>query len=245
MLALLREVVPWAQLSHDNVLPFSGLCEIGDSHGRLGLVSPYLENGNVMQFLKRNPLANRQPFILDAAIGLSYLHENGYVHGDIKGANILVTDTLPGPPRACLADFGFITVTDSGGPGSVSLTSKAMEGGTIQYEAPELRDPEIPYRRTSSSDVYALSMASYEILTGNIPYPGKTNNQVMVMVSLDRRPIRPAFLPESTEPHDYSWQQDPGRRPTAHEIVDRLQKGGKGWGEVDARYLAVIYSSIT
>ncbi|KAG6908793.1 hypothetical protein DXG01_003322 [Tephrocybe rancida] len=224
--AFLREIMPWAQLSHENVLPFYGLCELGDPQGRLGLVSPFYKNGNVMQFLKRNPSADKRSFILDAATGLAYLHDNGYVHGDIKGANILITDTVP--PSACLADFGFATVTDPSGPGSASLSSQPFEGGTIQYEAPELYDPEIPHRRTSASDVYALSMASYEILTGNVPYPDM-----------------PAFLEESG-PQDYiwtfltdSWNQDPVMRPSARQIVQRLSAMG-GWWAVAPQLTVVV-----
>ncbi|KAG5348521.1 hypothetical protein C0989_010181, partial [Termitomyces sp. Mn162] len=82
------------------------------------------------------------------AAGMSHLHDNGIVHGDIKGPNILVTDT--DPPRAVLADFGFATVVDTEGLKSPLLSSSATEGGTMRFEAPELLDPKIFYRRTTA-----------------------------------------------------------------------------------------------
>ncbi|KAG6843681.1 hypothetical protein H0H87_001661, partial [Tephrocybe sp. NHM501043] len=158
--ALSREILPWAQISHENILPFYGIFRLEDGSERLGIVSPFLENGNVVEFLRRNPQADRPSLIFGVASGMTHLHDNGLVHGDIKGQNILVTDTVP--PRACLADFGFTTVTDHNSVRSEVLSSNPAEGGTVQFEAPELFDPNIPFRRTNASDVYAFSMASYE-----------------------------------------------------------------------------------
>ncbi|KAG6840288.1 hypothetical protein C0991_007714, partial [Blastosporella zonata] len=157
--ALSREIVPWAQICHENVLPFYGIFRLSDDCERLGIVSPFLENGNVVEFLRKNPNANRPSLVFGVAAGLAHLHDNGLVHGDIKGQNILVTDTLP--PRTCIADFGFTTVTDNDLRSAV-LSSNPTEGGTTQFEAPELFDPDITYRRTQASDVYAFSMASFE-----------------------------------------------------------------------------------
>lgn len=51
-----RESILWAQLSHPNVLPFIGVCELG---GEIGLVSPWMKNGDVMEYLEKNPHADR------------------------------------------------------------------------------------------------------------------------------------------------------------------------------------------
>ncbi|KAG6909098.1 hypothetical protein DXG01_001972 [Tephrocybe rancida] len=246
--ALSREIVPWAQVCHENVLPFYGIIRIGDDCERLGIVSPFLENGNIVDFLKKNPDADRPSLIFGIAAGMEHLHSNGLVHGDIKGSNILVTNSVP--PRACLADFGFTIVTDSDNNGlrSSTLSSGPAEGGTIQFQAPELWNPDDVYRRTKATDVYAFSMASYEILTGNVPFPKKHNTQVMVMVGKGKRPSRPE---EKIYKHrglnddlwkllEKSWAGNPGARPTACRIVERLLKKsninplviGQGWGDL-------------
>ena len=57
--ALFKEALLWGHLSHPNILPFYGIYHLKDRHGRISFVSPWMENGNVTQYLKRHPLANR------------------------------------------------------------------------------------------------------------------------------------------------------------------------------------------
>ncbi|KAJ3573617.1 hypothetical protein NP233_g2317 [Leucocoprinus birnbaumii] len=65
-----------------------------------------LANGNVTRYLKSNPGDPREPFVFDLILGLEYLHNEGIIHGDLKGANILVNDLR----RGCIIDFGLATV---------------------------------------------------------------------------------------------------------------------------------------
>ena len=98
--AFSREAVTWAHLSHPNILPLYGICHF-DS--QVGLVSPWMENGTIMVYLKKNPDANRLLLVrnaavslvclgthafcqmFDIALGLEYLHDKGVIHGDLKG----------------------------------------------------------------------------------------------------------------------------------------------------------------
>ncbi|KAG5351161.1 hypothetical protein C0989_007706 [Termitomyces sp. Mn162] len=213
--ALSREVVPWAQICHENVLPFYGIFSLNDGYGRFGIVSPYLKNGNVVDFLKRHPDADRPFLIYGVASGMAHLHDHGLVHGDIKGGNILVADT--DPPRAVLADFGFTTVADANGPQSPDLSSNTPAGGTKQFEAPELFNPDISYRRTSASDVYAFSMTTRQI------YQDRGLDDSMWNLI------------------ENCWDRDDFRRPSAREILERLSKRfpalvqcthTQGWGDL-------------
>lgn len=170
----------WAQLSHPNVLPFYGIYRLGDTRNRIGLVSAWMHNGNVNEFLEKNPDTDRRllvsqnssPLFLcfeflilflsqisDVAAGMLYLHKNGVIHGDLKGANILVTDAK----RACLADFGLSIVTDAHGLKNPDLSSDAAEGGTARFQAPELNDPANECPRSAASDVYAFALLCYEV----------------------------------------------------------------------------------
>jgi serine/threonine protein kinase len=55
--------VTWRQLSHPNVLPFYGVFHLNNNRSRVCLVSPWMENGNIIQFLKKNPEVDRIPLV--------------------------------------------------------------------------------------------------------------------------------------------------------------------------------------
>ncbi|KAJ7785401.1 kinase-like domain-containing protein, partial [Mycena olivaceomarginata] len=78
-------LVIWHQFCHPNLLPFFGLYYL---ENRLCLVSPWMENGNIMEFLRFDRRHSiRLSLILDVALGLKYLHEINIVHGDLKGVS--------------------------------------------------------------------------------------------------------------------------------------------------------------
>jgi serine/threonine protein kinase len=96
-----QEALIWRQICHPNLLPFFGLYYFQE---RLCLVSPWMENGHIRAFLKKNTCDNERLLslasfrislkcsyeptpcqILDVALGLEHLHEKGIVHGDLKG----------------------------------------------------------------------------------------------------------------------------------------------------------------
>ncbi|KAG6845132.1 hypothetical protein H0H87_000368 [Tephrocybe sp. NHM501043] len=226
--ALVREIVPWAQLRHPNVLLFHGLCRLPNRG--LGFVSAYLEHGNIIEFLKKNPDADRIAMILGIALGMAFLHGVGLVHGGIKGRNVLVTDTMP--PQACLADYGFTNITDVHAIKPVNFSSIAQEGSEKQFFAPELLGPVIPRRRNEAIDIYAFAMTAYQILTGHVPFPGKSDYYVMRLILRGERPAQ--LTGELYQDRglnggiwrilDDCWKQDPGMRPNAHNVVQRLSK---------------------
>ncbi|KAJ7895149.1 kinase-like domain-containing protein [Mycena olivaceomarginata] len=107
---LAREVLIWKELLHPNVLPLLGI-DLTARKPSCCLVSPWMENGNVTAFLERHPDFNKSSLVRDIANGLEYLHtlDPPVVHGDIKGANILINDA----GQACLADFGLALAMES------------------------------------------------------------------------------------------------------------------------------------
>ncbi|KAG6852348.1 hypothetical protein C0991_000495 [Blastosporella zonata] len=108
---------------------------------RIALVAPWLPNGTINEFLEKNPDANRGVLVAEIAAGMSYLHKNQVVHGDIKGANVLVTDS----GRACLTDFGLSSLAENHGVQYPAFTS----GGTARFQAPELIDPNFEHPRSA------------------------------------------------------------------------------------------------
>lgn len=58
-----KEAVLWGQLHHPNILPFYGIYYLDDNRKQKCLVSPWMDNGNISVFLKRNPPVPRKPFV--------------------------------------------------------------------------------------------------------------------------------------------------------------------------------------
>ncbi|KAJ7359501.1 kinase-like domain-containing protein [Mycena albidolilacea] len=212
-----HEAIIWRQLSHPNLLPFFGLYYL---ENRLCLVSPWMSNGHIIEFLKNAPPdTDRVSLMLDVAMGVKYLHENRIVHGDLKGMNVLVTPSY----RACVADFGLASIAEA-----VTLrfthSTASPKGGTARYQAPELLSTEIPNH--FGSDVYAFGSVCYEILTEKAPFFEISRDiTVTIKVLEGLRPSRPDTIPVD---HDLwrllqdCWQATPGDRPSISQIIQRL-----------------------
>lgn len=89
--------------------------------------------------------------ILDIAKGLTYLHEIGIVHGDIKGTNVLISPTVD----ALVADFGLDTLADS------STITSPIDSGSLRWQSPEVLRGAA--HKTFSTDVYSFGMTIYEV----------------------------------------------------------------------------------
>ncbi|KAF8198805.1 kinase-like domain-containing protein, partial [Mycena galopus ATCC 62051] len=221
-----REALIWRQLCHPNLLPFFGLYYL---ENRLCLISPWMDNGNVLDFLRTEPpntdrlsLASLIIPILDVALGLQHLHEQNVVHGDLKAINILVTPSR----RACIADFGLSSIANAMTV-RFTLSTAPAGGGTARYQAPELFLGDGP--KTFSSDVYAFACVCYEILTGKVPFHELVNDmRVMFGVAEGQRPSRPpscsatVALDSLWELLQNCWDGKAEMRPTASQIVERL-----------------------
>ncbi|KNZ75259.1 Serine/threonine-protein kinase A-Raf [Termitomyces sp. J132] len=221
----LQKMVLWAQLSHPNVLSFSGICLSDDGYGSPGLVSPYLKDEDIVTFLERYPHANRQALVSDVAAGMFYLHDNGLVHGNIEELNVLVTFTTFESPRACLTGFGSMTIA---GPQNDVPNPSSW---AVVYPAPELLET-FPHRYlTQASDVYAFAVTSYLILVVEDDELLGWNGNLREVIPEVERSIELVGHYIHDELDDLMWKllldcssQDPAIRPTACHIVERLKK---------------------
>ncbi|TFK48855.1 kinase-like protein [Heliocybe sulcata] len=151
-----NEALIWSHLHHPNVLQFLGF-DMTSFHPYICMVSPWMENGNVLSYIRENPVSevDTQRLVCEVSRGLEYIHGRNLVHGDIKGANVVVDAS----GRACLADFGlagFAQATQG------AYTTETREGSK-RWMAPELLNWRIPLRRTQESDVYALGCVCLEV----------------------------------------------------------------------------------
>ena len=171
-----REARTVARLHHPHILP---LIEFGDEQGLLYLVMPFIEGGTLTSYLRRS-LPGLQEVsaiyqqLLDA---VEYAHDEGLIHRDIKSSNVLLEHRRSGT-YAYLADFGLVRTSrqaeleQSGKPIPLEQVP-----GTPHYMAPEQTMGII----TTASDIYALGVLLYQMLTGELPYDDPDEVRVIQM----------------------------------------------------------------
>ncbi|EUC60589.1 tyrosine kinase catalytic domain protein [Rhizoctonia solani AG-3 Rhs1AP] len=136
-------------MKHRNIHQLMGVILFKDQY--LGMVSEWMENGNLREYLQTHPDANRYQLCIDVASGLEYMHARNTVHGDVKALNVLVSpDGI-----ARLSDFDFSVMSEASG--LLFTASSNSRSGSVRWVAPEMLAEETP-KRTKESDVYALGM---------------------------------------------------------------------------------------
>src|ERR1035437_3872094 len=163
--------------------------------------------------------------ITHMADALSAAHEAGIIHRDFKPSNVILTNSAAGQ-KAVVTDFG---LARSWLPeGDASLTEAGQMVGTLAYMAPEQLSRG---EATPSTDVYALGLVIYEMLTGHRPFEGGTPIDAVVR-KLSGSP--PPALECYVTGLDARWdaavlaclQREPARRPQKPEEVIRALKAG-------------------
>ncbi|KAG8901799.1 hypothetical protein FRB99_005099, partial [Tulasnella sp. 403] len=217
-----READTWRSLNHVHILRYLGSFE---RDGHLYMVSPYMENGTVAEWIERHPLQDRHHFltppinqVLETAAALEYLHDSNIIHADIKANNILVSPD----DHALLCDFGLTKLM-------TSQTSTAMKGaGTVRWQSPELWD-NLP--KSFQSDVYAFGMTVYQILSGNVPFYTIELDITVVLAVIrgERPPKEPQSSPTGVSYAPFwvvaelCWKAAPSERPSMSDVCKRLE----------------------
>ena len=158
-----REARLAAQLSHPNIVT---VIDRGEQESRQFIVFEYVEGENLKALIEREaPLPERAAIelALQIADGLAFAHAHGLVHRDVKPQNVLLT----GDGRAKVTDFGIARSIDV----HRGLTQTGTVMGTSDYISPEqARGGPVD----ACSDIYSLGAVLYELLTGDVPFPGES-----------------------------------------------------------------------
>ncbi|KXN84356.1 Serine/threonine-protein kinase HT1 [Leucoagaricus sp. SymC.cos] len=221
-----KEAILWSHLNHPNILPFYGIYCMG-KHQKMCLVSPWMDNGHLVNYLQENPSAPRQPFICDVIAGLQYLHDSNIIHGDLKGVNVLVN----AEERACITDFGFSSVLIDRSVSQKKATSQTY-GGTVRWIAPELFEESEPHP-TKASDIWAFGCVCYQISTRLAPFHEYSTDVAVIRRIVDgglpRRPTANSGTSQLDLIEDElwhlmqrCWSHSPERRLTCNQIMTLL-----------------------
>ncbi|KDQ51785.1 hypothetical protein JAAARDRAFT_184813 [Jaapia argillacea MUCL 33604] len=238
----------WRQLDHPNVLQFIGVDS--KTFDLPSLVMPWMQNGNLFDYVSNiiHPACHHLMELGHGVLkGLSYLHSNHVVHGDLRCANVLLNDM--GQP--CLADFGLAVFVEEthdrgsndlaeGGFNDHAAGSQSTYAGSLRWLAPEALVSDSPYyewRRRPSRDIYAFGSLCLEIFTGFEPYyPDIQQDAALPLwIFQHKRPPRPVFhqswgglvdlyLRGERGFVERCWDENPASRPTCEDLLKSMEE---------------------
>lgn len=137
------------------------------SDGSPYLVMEFIEGFSLRNVIKENShgvsLERAANIVKELGTALSLVHKNGIYHRDLKPENIMLTMSKAGQEHIKIIDFGIATVKES--PSEKTQTT-ALPAGTMAYMAQE----QIMAKPSASSDIYAMGVIAYELITGRRPF---------------------------------------------------------------------------
>jgi serine/threonine protein kinase len=217
-----REAKASASLDHRNAVEVYRFGYLSD--GLPFLVMRYVKGGTLEDKLAAEgplsiPAAKR--VLVEVADALAAAHSHGFVHRDVRPENVLCDEEKD---RVLLSDFGLAGILPQGRDTDPRLTRAGETIGTTGYLSPEQLKGEDP---TEGTDIYALGLLGYEILTGEGPFP--TRGRVDLNLAHLRSQPRPLTALRADVDEGLSsllarcLSKDPGKRPSARYIVEALR----------------------
>ncbi len=157
-----REARMAASLDHPNIIP---VYRVGQAEGIQYMAMKFVDGRGLDEIIKEQgalPIPVVVRVLADSARALAFAHENGVIHRDIKGANILIEKD----GRVLVTDFGIARAV-----GDHTITATGMVMGTPSYMSPEQCGG---IKLTQQSDQYSLGVLAFQLLTGSLPFEAET-----------------------------------------------------------------------
>jgi serine/threonine protein kinase len=225
-----NEAKTLARLSHPNIALLYNYLQKDDDYF---MVMEYVEGENLDQLIRKKnrlPYQLVVPVMLKVLDGLSHAHGKGILHRDIKPANIMLTKDND----VKLMDFGIAKVSDA-----AKLTQASRVIGTIEFLAPELIEGKDP---SEASDIYTVGVTMYEMLTGKLPFTGKSDYMLMQDI-VKEKPVNLQKL-NAAVPKPLSElvlkaleKKQEKRFPNAKSFLQALKATYPELHEIDSKYL--------
>jgi predicted Ser/Thr protein kinase/tetratricopeptide (TPR) repeat protein len=216
----LREAQTQAKVKHENICK---VYEVGEVDGRSYIAMQYIDGIPLDQRCRAMTTEEKVSVVKKAAEAVHEAHRMGLIHRDLKPSNIMIEQQKDGELKPFILDFGVARELEA-----PNLTTTGMVMGTPTYMAPEQArgDCDKLDRRT---DVYALGVTLYELLSGKYPFPGESSVEIIMRLVSEEPPQLNKI--ESTVPRDLNTivmkclEKDPSRRyESARALADDLQR---------------------
>ncbi len=183
-----QEAKSATRIGHDNIVQIT---DFGETDGGASyLVMELLDGEDLARVLASEhtlPLERAIPILLQVCRALGAAHDKGIVHRDLKPENIFLVSRGGEPDFVKIVDFGMAKMNDQETPGvpGRKLTKTGMIFGT-----PEYMSTEQAYGRPTDhrSDIYAVGIIAYEMLTGRVPFSGESFMAILSQHMLDAPP---------------------------------------------------------
>ena len=217
-----REAVMVARMRHPNIVSIYDVVENDDC---FAVVLEYVDGGSLQEQLQDRTWSPEEAARLVATLArtMQYAHSQGILHRDLKPSNVLFTED--GTPK--ISDFGLAKLIDEQQEDALS-TSEGIIMGTPAYMSPEQARGEIS-RTGPATDVHALGVILYELLTGRRPFKGGAPSEMLMQV-LAYQPEPPSrwlkVIPRDMDAICLKClAKDPeGRYATAADLADDLER---------------------
>ena len=220
-----REAQAASALDHPNICTIH---EIDEANGQTFIAMACIDGPDLKEKVQAGPLKLDETLdiAIQIACGLQAAHEKGIYHRDLKSGNVMITSQ----GQAKIMDFGLAKST-----GQTTITRTGTTMGTPAYMSPEqARGEEVDHR----TDIWALGIVLYEMLTGHMPFKGEHDQAVIYSIlNVDPEPIIdlrnevPAGLYTIVKK---SLEKDPAQRyQSIDELTADLQAVKKGFGVIE------------
>lgn len=199
----LREAEIAGQLSHPTIV---SIYDVGEDYDLTYLAMEYLQGEDLHKYCKKGsllPIRKVLYIISETAGALDYSHSQGVIHRDVKPANIMLLKD----GKVKVTDFGIAKAVSS------SQTKSGVILGTPNYMSPEqINGHDIDGR----SDIFSLGVVFYELLTGQLPFHGKSLTNLFYQITQVKHPSPRTINPKVPRPCeqiiDKALAKDPGQR---------------------------------
>ena len=199
-----------ARMSHPNIAQVLDVGATGE--GRLYFAMEYVPGVPLDEFCDRRgtDLRHRVELFLQVCEGVQHAHQKGVIHRDLKPGNLLVAD-YQGQVLVKVIDFGIAKSLDPLGRPEPGTTRAGMPLGTPAYMSPEQAGGD-PGAIDTRTDVYALGVVLYKLVTHELPIPGEVISRTPdaeLAKLLNEYPIKPPSrrVAELTRGGDFNWRK--------------------------------------